>query len=369
VLAFCSGVLIDDDLVLTAGHCLKASARSPEEACRETSFVFDFHYRAAGTLSEIAATDVFGCQDLVAFSTPGSNEEGSDYALVQLDRAPRARKPARLAAAEAAERVIGDRVHLVGNGAGLPTKIDSGGTIAGTYGGAYLLADTDSFGAGSGSAVFDASMSLLAIQVRGLSDWQGGLDCTRAAIGSEASEQHLFVKGVIDSLCEAGYPSQRLCQRQPGCGDGVCSAQESAEACPADCGAACGDGACVPEERATCAADCAKITATPADWMCAPSRYADGVRCDCRCGPADPDCGPPVAPTGGCVLGEECNGQASCVPAGGATGAAGSSEPHGDGGCSVVAGRGNADSAWPVSALLIGGWLRRRMRKRPGIMA
>jgi hypothetical protein len=51
VLAFCSGVFIDDDLVLTAGHCLQASARSPEEACRETSFVFGFHYRAAGTLS------------------------------------------------------------------------------------------------------------------------------------------------------------------------------------------------------------------------------------------------------------------------------------------------------------------------------
>jgi V8-like Glu-specific endopeptidase len=223
VLPFCSGVLIDDDLILTAGHCLKSGQRKPEEACREVSFVFGFHYRAPGTLSEIVASDVFGCRELVAFSAPGSNGEGSDYALVRLDRAPRERTPARLAAAStltggaadaAAEGVIGDRVHLIGNGAGLPTKVDSGGKVAGIHAGTYLVADTDSFGGGSGSGVFDASMSLLAVQVRGLYDWEAGADCTRAAIGSEPSEQHLLVRHVVDTLCEGGYPSERLCQRQ-----------------------------------------------------------------------------------------------------------------------------------------------------------
>ena len=43
--ASCSGTLIDDDLYLTAGHCIDT-----EEECRASRFVFDYAYAAEGVL-------------------------------------------------------------------------------------------------------------------------------------------------------------------------------------------------------------------------------------------------------------------------------------------------------------------------------
>jgi Trypsin-like peptidase domain len=238
VLAFCSGVLVDDDLLLTAGHCFE-SKESPEQACLATSFVFDFAYRAPDELFELGASHVFGCRKLVAFASPSADRDAPDYAVVQLDRPaerPPARTAGRVAAGGSAAPAVGVGLHLIGNGAGLPTKVDSGGSVTAAPDGSYLIADTDSFEGGSGSGVFDASLLLMAIQVRGLYDWQRSAGCSRAAKADLGGEQHLLVKGPLDMLCAAGYPSQRLCRRSARCGDGVCNAGENLESCEADCG-------------------------------------------------------------------------------------------------------------------------------------
>lgn len=44
-IASCSGTLIDDDLVLTAGHCMTSQAR-----CDNRRAVFNLHYEAEGQL-------------------------------------------------------------------------------------------------------------------------------------------------------------------------------------------------------------------------------------------------------------------------------------------------------------------------------
>ena len=46
--AFCSGTLIDDDLVLTAGHCITSAS-----SCSNTRFVFKFYRPSATTLETI----------------------------------------------------------------------------------------------------------------------------------------------------------------------------------------------------------------------------------------------------------------------------------------------------------------------------
>ena len=58
--------------------------------------------------------------------------------------------------------------------------------------------------------------------------------------------------------CAPMCPLATSCADAPRCGDGTCSAIESARMCPADCGAPlaiCGDGFCDPGELASCA-DC-----------------------------------------------------------------------------------------------------------------
>jgi hypothetical protein len=87
VVPFCSGVLVDEDLVLTAGHCFRSSERSPEDVCRSTSFVFGFYESARSEVADITAIDVLGCRRLVAYSGSESDPQAPDYALVQMERA------------------------------------------------------------------------------------------------------------------------------------------------------------------------------------------------------------------------------------------------------------------------------------------
>ncbi|MEO0325944.1 MAG: trypsin-like serine protease, partial [Myxococcota bacterium] len=76
---FCSGTLIADDLVLTAGHCLSSAD------CRNTLFVFDYTW-ADGELGVIEDQDVFECARVVARRPPNSIGLDPEYAIFQLDR-------------------------------------------------------------------------------------------------------------------------------------------------------------------------------------------------------------------------------------------------------------------------------------------
>ena len=79
VTAFCSGTLIDDDLVLTAGHCVPDA-----ETCARTRFVFNYHYTAPGVRHSITAADVFSCHELVVHQSGDVNRGEPDFAIVRL---------------------------------------------------------------------------------------------------------------------------------------------------------------------------------------------------------------------------------------------------------------------------------------------
>jgi hypothetical protein len=52
--AFCSGFLVGDDLMVTAGHCIDAAS------CAGTTFVFGFHMEDASTVrAQVPAEDVY----------------------------------------------------------------------------------------------------------------------------------------------------------------------------------------------------------------------------------------------------------------------------------------------------------------------
>lgn len=75
--AFCSGTLIDDDKVLTAGHCIRTS-----KECSNTRFVFNYFMDNATTRHTVTTADIFACKQILARTETST----VDFAVVRLDR-------------------------------------------------------------------------------------------------------------------------------------------------------------------------------------------------------------------------------------------------------------------------------------------
>jgi len=319
VAASCSGTLVDDDLVLTAGHCFL-----DEEDCRRHRFVFDYYYRAAGALETISAEDVYSCRSLVAHAWVAY---GADYALVELDRPVNAdRAPA--AVAPSRDGVVeGASVVAMGFGEGLPMKLDLGGHVydASWPEREYFTATPDAFAGASGMGIFDSDLRVLGLLARGMPDYEEvgncvvanriDVNCSDCYVGGE---NITYVDLAISDLCSGGWPSESLCGAAPTCGDGVCSGTETAETCADDCPAPrCGDGVCdVGEATGGCPEDCGgpEDRPPPAEWTCDPAWYARRDGCDCECGAYDLDCIDESTELFRCPEGQVCNSAGRCVP-------------------------------------------------------
>lgn len=298
--ARCSGVLIDDDLVLTAGHCVDDLAE-----CQETRFVFDHRLIDPDTPAPIDAADVFGCAALVARLDDGD----TDFALIRLDRAATpARTPAAVRPGDLPLE-IGAAVTLIGAPNGLPIKVAAGGQVVRDRADwlDYFEATVDAFGGNSGSGVFDAAGAVVGVLVRGERDYTQtddgcSLPNVLPAEGLEdGAEDITYVARAIEALCATGTPDAPASARLCAGGDrGWCFPCADADDCAAGwrCGAHAQDGRvtfCAPacEADADCRADhqcleglCAPILsrrcdASGVEWVDACGRRLDAeARCE-----------------------------------------------------------------------------------------
>jgi hypothetical protein len=204
--SFCSATLIDDDLVLTAGHCLGDDEAEAASRCQRLWIAFDYHYAQPNRLALDEADDVFACRQVVYHRHDSRVESFVDVAILQLDRAV---STDRTRVAIASRRpLVGEALMAAAHGAGLPLKVDRGGKVIEVpEEGEHFVASTDSFVGGSGSPLFDASLGLVGYQVRGARDWVDDGSCVRAAHAVEPTEEHQLVKVAIDALCDSGWPS------------------------------------------------------------------------------------------------------------------------------------------------------------------
>jgi len=289
--AFCSASLIDDDLVLTAGHCLGNSSDQAAERCKRLWIVFDYQYAAPERLVLNSAEDLYACRRVVYHDHTDGPESFMDVAVLELDR-PVASDRRRVALATSPPQP-GQSLLAASHGAGLPLKVDRGGVVIDVPSGAnYLVASTDSFEGGSGAPVFGADMTLVAYQVRGARDWEDANGCRRAGHAKTPGEQHQLVGPAIEAFCGSGWPSDALCGVAPQCGDGICSGPETHQTCAEDCSiAVCGDGLCELGERGGCQADCREYVNVPAGWSSDPGNFQ----------PEEP-AAPEVKASGGCAL-------------------------------------------------------------------
>ena len=211
---WCSVTLIDDDLVLTAGHCIDAAT------CPDKSFVFRYYRDGPGSLRQVTAEDVFACAEVVVRKYETVGNQTLDYAIVRLDRSATPRfTPAPVRAGDQA-LAQGANVAVIGNGSGIPFKIDSGGSVRDGRSGVrdYFVASTDTFGGNSGSGVYETDQYTVAgILVRGATDYVSNGSCNVVNTCSEtgcAGESITYVARAIEDLCSVA-PSARLCDSTP----------------------------------------------------------------------------------------------------------------------------------------------------------
>ena len=240
----CSATLIDDDLVLTAGHCVEGWD------CADQRFVFGWYYDAEGMIHPRAEADVFSCAEVLV----SENTLANDYAIVRLDRPA----PGPPMAVRMTPVLVTETVSLAGYPFGLPMKVVEGGEVTGIVSRSRFYARLDAHPGNSGSGVYDSELRVLGDLTNGPvpATVEDGTCNRLAVIGDDTIRTELIsaVIPAVEALCATGHPSARLC---PVCGDGMCV---SGETCLEDCGAppdAALDAAIRPRDAAPRAVDAA----------------------------------------------------------------------------------------------------------------
>ncbi|WPU63611.1 trypsin-like serine peptidase [Peredibacter starrii] len=161
--ANCSGFLVSENVLVTAGHCIKDN-----NDCASWKWVFDYKVDSAeqGTVN-VAASNIYSCKRIISRTLDQVSKD--DYAVIELDRKVANRRP--LTFRRSGKIASGTAVTVIGHPTGLPTKIADGANVR-SLNTKYFVANLDTYGGNSGSAVFNSRTGEVeGILVRGENDY------------------------------------------------------------------------------------------------------------------------------------------------------------------------------------------------------
>jgi Trypsin-like peptidase domain len=166
---FCSGFLVAPDVVATAGHCVKSQAD-----LATIRFVFGFRMiDGARVRTNFPADDVYAGASLIGRQLMS---DGTDWALVRLDRPAVGRKPVNVRSTGK----VGAKqsLYVIGHPCGLPQKYAPRARVRDNTPDTFFVANLDTYGGNSGSPVFNSSSNAVeGILVRGENDFVSRGSC------------------------------------------------------------------------------------------------------------------------------------------------------------------------------------------------
>jgi hypothetical protein len=157
--ADCSGVLVGEDKLYTAGHCVT------NRTCAHVAFAFGYaNLSTIFSPDALPASEVYFCKEVIA----RSNTDNLDYAIIRLDRPVTNHVPVKIAR----ERVQpGQRVFLLSHPGGAPLKYSPPAEVISSTAN-HFTAGMSALGGSSGGGVFlESTHELVGILVSGEDDY------------------------------------------------------------------------------------------------------------------------------------------------------------------------------------------------------
>ena len=157
-----SGVLVADDVIATAGHCI--------DDTNVASRLFVFGFQMINGTDAKTVIEVGEIYRGVSLIDRQSSTTGADWALVRLDRPVTGH---HVAAVRTAGAIADDApVYVVGHPSSLPLKYAGNANVRDNTPSTHFVANLDTYGGNSGSPVFNAgSHTVEGILVRGETDY------------------------------------------------------------------------------------------------------------------------------------------------------------------------------------------------------
>jgi hypothetical protein len=207
--AFCSGVLVDWDLVLTSGHCVDVLPLS------NLRVLFNYYFEQPGELA-LTRDDVYRVREVVLAKDDKSRAgERLDFGWLRLDGPVRPPHFPATVRTRAPEVELGDAIVAINAGGGVPFKLDAGGHVRDLRTGSddYFVADTDTSEGSSGGPAFNSERLLVGTLARGAPDFIDSLGCLTTDHEQDprfAREQFTYAYRSVAALCEVD-PGRWLC--------------------------------------------------------------------------------------------------------------------------------------------------------------
>jgi len=157
----CTGFLIAEDLLLTAGHCMVNTGEVINDKhgyCKAFTWIFNYYSNSA---QDYKNEDIYKCESILYGI---STEKDDDLALIKLDRKVKGIQPLKLS-----DTILttGDNVSMIGHPMGLPKKISGDSTITHIRN-HQNYTKLDSFAGNSGSPVFNQNNNVVGLFLGGV---------------------------------------------------------------------------------------------------------------------------------------------------------------------------------------------------------